>query len=105
MEWALRRRSWVEERFTRCLQHLSELALATGSHPEVQEATNLALEIDSANQEIHLLKMKSFLASGKPEAAIRHFEKTERHLRQEYELEPSIELLKLYQMARYGLPV
>ncbi len=103
MEWAVRRRSGLEERMGGGLCELAKLLYQTKNFAEALEASTRALDLDQANQVAQALKLRALVASGKPEVAIRHYEKAERFMRQEFELEPSMEMIEIYQRARYGL--
>ncbi|MCA9796710.1 MAG: bacterial transcriptional activator domain-containing protein, partial [Candidatus Eremiobacteraeota bacterium] len=58
-----------------------------------------ALELDSCCQVCHRLVMESLLAQGQPEHAIKQFERCSAVLQRELGVEPSIELLRVHQMA------
>jgi len=47
--------------------------------------------------------MQAYLSSGRPEQAVRLFERGARVLKTELEMEPSIELLSLYHRAKLSL--
>ena len=47
--------------------------------------------------------MQAYLASGRPEQAVRLYEKAVRLLKTELEMEPSIDLMSLYHRAKLSL--
>ena len=47
--------------------------------------------------------MKAWLGMGKPREALEQFERAERLLRQEYSVEPSIEMIEYRQRALFAL--
>lgn len=102
-EWAVRRRSSWDERALRAYTALAQHALAHKQPQEALDFSSRALEVDPGSQQGHLFKLRSHLQLRQPEAVIRHFEATEKLLRKEYELEPTIEMVEVYTRARHGM--
>lgn len=103
MDWAVRTRETLEPKVMSCLAWLVEHAIEANNSLEALEHGNRMLELDPLNQQGYLLSMKAYLASGQGDKAISLFERCERLLKSELGLEPSIEMLQMYQQVRLSL--
>ncbi|MEW6278022.1 MAG: response regulator [Candidatus Eremiobacterota bacterium] len=103
MDWASFPRDRAERQAVEGLTFLAETFAQRNLPAEAREYALRLLEIDSCHQTAHQIVMASYLSSGRPEEAVRHFEACRRTLRDELGVEPSVELLKLYQSAQLGL--
>ncbi len=84
------------------LTRAAELCLKKTEDAEALEHATRATELMEYRQEGHALKMRSQIRLGQATQAMEQFNKIETLLKREYELEPSIELLELFQRARLG---
>ncbi|MBN9418270.1 hypothetical protein ABS71_09775 [bacterium SCN 62-11] len=103
LEWAVSTRSGLEQSVLESLNRLCQLAEESQNHDQVLECSTRILQLDRCNQEAYRLGMQAYLASGRPEQAVRLFERGQRVLKTELEMEPSIELLSLYHRAKLSI--
>lgn len=103
MEWAVALRSSVErtvmEAFTRMIAGTETL----GRHHETLEVSNRMLELDPYRQDAHLAAMEACISLGRPEDALRQFERCEKILKRDLDIEPTIDLLRSREKARMNL--
>lgn len=104
MDWALRRREELESLCLRGLARICALLCQRREYPEALEYARRWLELAPHQQEAHLWKMRAHLGQGQPEEVLRQFSRCEKMLRQEYAIEPGLELLEVMLRARHGLP-
>ena len=104
LEWAVRRRTAVEERLQRAYQAVAEAALGSQAYEDALEFARRSLQLDPCSQACHLTSIHALLGLGRPENAVRQFESCQKTLARELGMEPSIELLEAYQRARLSLP-
>ena len=76
--------------------------MATDDFSEALEHIRLGLELAPYRQDAHSLKLRIHISLGQSAEAINQYEKARAFLAQEYELEPSTELIELYHRARLG---
>jgi DNA-binding SARP family transcriptional activator len=93
----------LEQAVLESLHRLCQLAEESTNHDQVLECTQRILQLDRCNQEAYRTGMQAYIQSGRPEAAVRLFERCSRTLKTELEMEPSIELLSLYHRAKLSL--
>lgn len=103
LEWAASTRSNLEQSVLEALHRLCSLAEEAENHDQVLECATRILQLDRCNQEAYRSGMQAYLASNRPEQAVRLFERCTRTLKSELEMEPSIELLSLYHRAKLSL--
>lgn len=103
LEWASSTRSQLEQSVLEALHRLCSLAEEADNHDQTLECATRILQLDRCNQEAYRSGMQAYLASGRPEQAVRLFERCSRTLKSELEMEPSIELLSLYHRAKLSL--
>lgn len=103
LEWAASTRTNLEQAVLESLHRLCQLAEEAGNHDQVLECSTRILQLDRCNQEAYRLGMQAYIQSGRPEQAVRLFERCSRVLKSELEMEPSIELLSLYHRAKLSL--
>ena len=103
LEWAVTTRNTLEQSVLESLSRLCQLAEEGQNHDQVLECSTRILQLDRCNQEAYRLGMQAFINSGRPEQAVRLFERCARILKTELEMEPSIELLSLYHRAKLSL--
>lgn len=102
MDWALERRTRLEMILIRALRALVENLFQQRRFAETLEYGVRLLSILPEDLESHQAMMRSYLALEQSDRATDHFENYDRSLRSEG-LEPDLELVRLYQMAKYGL--
>lgn len=103
LEWAVTTRNSLEQSVLEALNRMCQLAEETQNHDQVLECSTRILQLDRCNQEAYRLGMQAYLNSGRPEQAVRLFERGSRVLKSELEMEPSIELLSLYHRAKLSI--
>ncbi|MFN8610729.1 MAG: response regulator [Vulcanimicrobiota bacterium] len=97
--WSDSLRQQLEERFLEALHQLCELCLSSGHSLEALEHAHRILEIDPCSQNACGSAMRAHLLLGRPEEAVRTFERVRRSLWEELAIEPAIFLLELRQRA------
>lgn len=103
LDFALERRDRLEQVVQAALLRLGEAAHEGGQHQEALEHALRLLEMDPCHQEAHLVAMRSWLACGRPEEALRQYERCVRVLQKELGMEPAIKLVEVYHRARLNL--
>lgn len=102
-DWADTQRNQLEARVLGALQSCLPGLAQAGKPEELLETSLFATQIDPCLQEAHGAAMQAYLALGRPEQALRHFQWAEKALSQELGVEPSLALLEQYQRARLAL--
>lgn len=102
-DWADTQRNQLEVRVLQALVSCLPGLAQAGKPDELLETSLFATGIDPCLQEAHGAAMQAYLALGRPEQAIRHFQWAEKSLSQELGVEPSLALLEQYQRARLAL--
>ncbi len=97
MEWALTKRSSLEQRVVSCLLKMANLAAGQNLTQQTLYCAERVLELDPCNQEAALQAMEALLSQGRGEAALKIFKSCEKALKSELNLEPSIDLLRAQQ--------
>ena len=100
LDWAVERRNELDVRLRDTLVRLADAASGHEKWEEAHKFAQASLKLDPCLQEAHLLAMNALVSLGRPEQALRQYELCERTLQQELNVEPSIEMLKAYQMAK-----
>lgn len=103
MDWVLPQRRENERAQTECSELLAECCQKLELHPELLEVAARVLDRDPCHQPFHLRVMESYVATGRPELALRQFERAESALRAELGVEPSTDLLRAQQIAKMSL--
>jgi len=103
MEWVLPQRRELERLTLECCEMLARSCQKLELHPEILEVANRVLDRDPCYQAMHLLAMEAYTASGRPESALRQFERASSALKAELGVEPSTELLRAQQLAKMAL--
>lgn len=103
MEWVINQRREFERLATDCCELLTKTCIELGHHPEAIEVANAVLDKDPCHQPLHILVMQAQAAMGRPELALRQFERAEKALRVELGVEPSTDLLRAHQIAKMAL--
>lgn len=104
LDWAVRRRTELEQRLQQAYELVAEVALKSENFEQALTNAQRSLEFDPCAQGCHLISLRAYVGQSKPERAVRQFEHCKRILAQELELEPSTELIEAYHRARLALP-
>jgi len=99
-DWTLEVRERAERSLADCLRYLTEQCLSAGAWAEAYEHTCRALRHDDLSQPFYEMAMRSLLEMGRHHEALQLFEQGKARLFRELELEPSIDMLRLREMAR-----
>jgi len=103
LEWALLTRERVERQVVGALEALATQELEERPDRALEDAERL-LTLDPFHLPGNLLAMKALVKGGRPELAIRHFQKLEGLLRRELGAEPPLELVEAFHRARLAVP-
>lgn len=100
MDWTNPFRDRALARLSACL---GELLRRAGNPQERLEHAQRLLQLDPCSQEAYEGAMEAHLNLGRPQAAVRLYERCQRVLAEELGMEPSIRLVELCQRARLSL--
>ncbi len=103
-DFALTNRDQTDRDLFDILTRAAELCLDVGEDGEALEHSSRAVDLMNFRQEAHALKMRSHIRLGQATQAISQYQKLESMLKQEYDMEPNLDLFELYQRARLGFP-
>ncbi|MGE0491953.1 MAG: BTAD domain-containing putative transcriptional regulator [Vulcanimicrobiota bacterium] len=103
MEWALPARRHYELKYETFTERLAELCLELGHPRETLELAGRLFELEPSHQNAHRLTMEAYIAEGRPEEAVRQYERVRILLLNEFGSEPSIELVRTLQKAKLGM--
>lgn len=103
MDWVLAVRTRLETQVMAVLLELARSCFEEKLAAEAAEHLGRILEIDPCHQQAHLMLMQGYLANGRPEEAVRQFERAQRVLKTELDMEPSLEMLETHQRALLSL--
>jgi DNA-binding response OmpR family regulator len=102
-DWAIRHRDDSSKAYQECLLFLVESSLQTESWEEVLDFSRQGLNRESLSQRLAEAAMQSLIKLGRSPEALVVFEKVADRLQRELDLEPSIEMLRMQQMARLNV--
>ncbi|MBT9583826.1 response regulator [bacterium] len=100
MDWALERRLSLEAQLTEALLTGCQRAAEAESWTSLHDWSQRLLELDATQQRAAAHRMRALCQLGRPEEALRTFEAVTKRLRQEYDLEPSTEMIEWCTRAR-----
>jgi DNA-binding SARP family transcriptional activator/FixJ family two-component response regulator len=100
MDWALTLRTRFEQEAGDACILSAQLEIEAEQYQCAIEQALKALQIDNCNQKAALMAMRAYTLAKRPEEAIRLYELTQKRLKQELEIEPSLELFEAFQRAR-----
>jgi len=103
LAWCEPVRRDLERQLLTVLESLAECCASAELYPEVEEIASRILAGDPCHQVAHRLLMETYVAQGKPEQAIRQFEKARVTLLNEMGIEPQTDLLRVHQIAKLAL--
>lgn len=99
-DWAVRNRERLQLKALEGLCALAECCLKLEEPRGALEAARRAVALDPASEPAHLLAMQAQLGLSQPHAAVEQFQQCVKTLKDEYDLEPTIEAYRLYEIAR-----
>ena len=102
-DWALNRRKELESRVAEAAFQIAQVALAGENAHEAVEFSNRALTLDPTRQDVLCISLRGHILAGRPAAAVAQYEQYAKWLRQEFEAEPTIDVMREYHRARLGL--
>ena len=103
MDWAVDFRRELNRRLLDAGLTLSALRLSQERFQDALEVAEVVLRLDPLCQQGYLRLMEAQVGLGRPEDALRAFQRCEKKLRLELEIEPSTELLRAYHAAKLAL--
>jgi two-component SAPR family response regulator len=103
MDWAVEFRRNLELKLLEAGLRLSELRLSQERHAEAAEVAETVLGLDPVCQLAYQRVMQAYIGMGRPEEAVRRFDRYEKVLKNELELEPSTDLIRVYHQAKMAL--
>lgn len=102
-DWALNRRKELEGRVAEAAFQIALAALAGENAHEAVEFSNRALGLDPTRQDVLCISLRGHILAGRPAAAVAQYEQYAKWLKQEFEAEPTIDVMREYHRARLGL--
>lgn len=99
MDWALAYRTRLEQTMVTSVSYLTDHYLQTDEAGRALEYAQRLLEHDPCSQEAYQQTMKAYLKLTRYADAVRLFKECQRQLRRELDMEPSVEMHRLHQMA------
>jgi two-component SAPR family response regulator len=102
-DWALNRRKELESRVAEAAFQIAQVALGGENAHEAVEFSNRALNLDPTRQDVLCISLRGHILAGRPAAAVAQYEQYAKWLRQEFEAEPTIDVMREYHRARLGL--
>jgi two-component SAPR family response regulator len=102
-DWGLNRRKDLESRVAEAAFQIANCALASENPHEAVEFSNRALALDPTRQDVLCVSLRGHILAGRPAAAVAQYEQYAKWLKQEFEAEPTIEVMREYHRARLGI--
>lgn len=103
MDWAIAIRAEKESQYLEAANQLTELLLQEQPQHAL-EISRRVLQFDPLNNQAHLNVLQLHIDLGQPQESMKHFHRYQNMLKKEYDLEPSIAALTLFQKARLAIP-
>ncbi len=100
LPWTEPRRQQLQELRCALLAEVSRLYEAAGRFDLAEERLYQVLECDSLDEDAHRGLMRLYLRSGHRERAVRQYERLRHRMREELDVEPSLETQALWQAVR-----
>jgi DNA-binding response OmpR family regulator/DNA-binding SARP family transcriptional activator len=101
MDWALERRESLERQLSDSVWGACERALQAEAWQPLREWTLRLLQLSPEHQKAAALRMRALCQLGRPEEALKTYDSVTRKLLQEYEMEPSTEMMEWATRAKY----
>lgn len=102
-DWALSFRDSLALEMAQGLGSLAEIRLAQGRGEEALSVAQHMLEREPTDERAHKLLFQAYLDLEQPLEVVKSFERLERKMAQELSLEPSLELVKFFHLAKMKL--
>ncbi len=102
-DWALIRRERLQESYLQVSLHFANALFSRADFEGVIVCLIPTLQLAPDRQDLYALLFRAYLRCARPETVIRKYRQLETELRQDYGVEPSLELLELYHRAELGL--
>ena len=102
-EWALSLREQTEVLFEECLHFLARESVSAQNWGEALEHSSRGIRRDPLSQPFCESAMRAMLELGRHHDALQLFEQCKTALQKELDMEPSIEMIKLRELARLNL--
>jgi DNA-binding SARP family transcriptional activator len=103
LDWAETLRRELELKHSQLLETLLDCCFQLERYREVVTLACQILESDPCHQNANQFLMEAYIGVGRPEEAVRQYQRAERALKHELGLEPSIELFKSLQKAKLAM--
>ena len=103
LDWAETQRRDLELKHSQLLEKLLKCCFELERFREVETLANQLLTEDRCHQTANQTLMEAYIGLGRPEEAVRQYERAEVALKNEFGLEPSIELFKSLQKAKMAM--
>ncbi len=102
-DWTIQDRHRLEIQAAELLHRFIDWTLQKQRYSNTLDYALRLLDIDPSEAAAYVAVMKAWLGMGKPREALEQYERAERLLRQDYDSEPSIEMLEYRQRALFAL--
>lgn len=102
-DWALNRRKELEARVAEAAYQIALAALTADNAHEAVEFSTRALNLDPTRQDVLCISLKGHILAGRPAAAVAQYEQYAKWLKNEFDAEPTIDVMREYHRARLGL--
>ena len=103
MDWALAVREEALSNLNEALLQLAESALVRRDFAAALEDSLRCLHWDELQPRAQNVVLRAYVGTGQPDRAVRHFQQHQQKLKRELDVEPSIELLEAYHLARLAV--
>lgn len=103
MDWAVALRDQSQLHVNEALLHLGEAALARRDFPAALEDCLRCIQWDEFQPRAQNVVLRAYVGTGQADRAVRHFQLYEARLRREMQLEPTLELLEAFHLARLAM--
>ena len=103
LDWAETQRRDLELKHSQLLERLTTCCFELQRFREVESLANQLLNQDRCHQTANQMLMEAYIGLGRPEEAVRQYERAEVALKNEFGAEPSIELFKSLQKAKMAM--
>ncbi|MCA9775836.1 MAG: response regulator [Candidatus Eremiobacteraeota bacterium] len=102
-EWALTFRESLALELTQSLTHLAEIRLTQGRPEDALSVSQHILEREPLDERAHKALFQSYLDMEQPLEVVRCFERLERKMANELSLDPAMDLVKFFHLAKMKL--
>ena len=102
-DWALEAREQAERDYEDCLSFLCSVSVKAKNWAQAYEFASRGLRKDPLSHSFCEMTMRALIGLSRQRDALSVFEQSEQTLRRELDTEPSIEMIRLREMAKLGL--